>query len=44
MNDPKATEKQVLEELKNLVEGTIPLAFVTLVTVAAMVWKEVTDG
>ena len=41
MNDPNATQAQVLDEIRNIVEGITPLAFATLVTVAAMVWKEV---
>jgi hypothetical protein len=29
MNDPQATQKQVVEELKNMAEGIAPLAVVT---------------
>lgn len=43
VNDTNATQTQVVEELKNLVEGITPLAFVTLAVLAGMVWQEVTS-
>jgi hypothetical protein len=44
MNDPNATQAQVAESLRDIVEGITPLALTTAAILIAMIWKELSDA